>query len=210
MNNIHILSKDKMFCEAMKSLLMEENETSRCICYPKAEKMILEFQRFDSKNIIIDTDGFTYGMILNTVRLLKRDSPHASIFTVLNSSIANRKNYTMGLFLYSDYMINKFDRLSHVREAIKCYLFFSNTDKSQMNREDRIDSERKTHYSKRLTKREIDILSHLIAGKGAKEIATELSISAKTVYSHKHKLYEKLGVKNIVELYEIMNISSML
>lgn len=52
----------------------------------------------------------------------------------------------------------------------------------------------------RLTGREREVLEHAALGKHAKEIASALGISARTVEVHKSRIMEKLEVRNIGEL----------
>jgi RNA polymerase sigma factor (sigma-70 family) len=52
----------------------------------------------------------------------------------------------------------------------------------------------------RLTPREREVLEHAARGLHAKEIASALGISARTVEVHKARIMEKLGVRNIAEL----------
>jgi HD-GYP domain-containing protein (c-di-GMP phosphodiesterase class II) len=49
-----------------------------------------------------------------------------------------------------------------------------------------------------LTAREVEVLRHLVRGRSAREIATELSISPKTARNHIEHIYAKLGVSNRV------------
>jgi DNA-binding NarL/FixJ family response regulator len=51
-----------------------------------------------------------------------------------------------------------------------------------------------------LSKREMEVLSLIVAGKSYSEIGEELSISTKTVDTHKTHILDKLGLKNTVEL----------
>jgi DNA-binding CsgD family transcriptional regulator len=52
-----------------------------------------------------------------------------------------------------------------------------------------------------VSKREKEILSHLLGGKSNREISCELAISEKTVKNHLWKLYRKLGVRNRTQLF---------
>jgi DNA-binding NarL/FixJ family response regulator len=52
-----------------------------------------------------------------------------------------------------------------------------------------------------VSRREKEILSHLLRGKSNREISQELAISEKTVKNHLWKLYRKLGVKNRTQLF---------
>jgi DNA-binding NarL/FixJ family response regulator len=52
-----------------------------------------------------------------------------------------------------------------------------------------------------VSRREKEILSHLLRGRSNREISHELSISEKTVKNHLWKLYRKLGVRNRTQLF---------
>ncbi len=51
-----------------------------------------------------------------------------------------------------------------------------------------------------LTPRQIDVLKLIAAGKSAKEIGSELDISAKTVEFHRNSIADELGVRSTAEL----------
>ena len=52
----------------------------------------------------------------------------------------------------------------------------------------------------RLSPREFEVFGMLIAGRSVTEIASELSLSVKTVSTHRTRILEKLGVRNTAEL----------
>ena len=56
-----------------------------------------------------------------------------------------------------------------------------------------------------LSRRERDVVSLISKGFTNKKIAGELSISVKTVENHKERIKNKLGIKNIRELYALLN-----
>ena len=51
-----------------------------------------------------------------------------------------------------------------------------------------------------LSKRERDILQHVVDGRSNKETARLLSISVKTVETYRSRMLQKLGIKNVTEL----------
>jgi DNA-binding NarL/FixJ family response regulator len=51
-----------------------------------------------------------------------------------------------------------------------------------------------------LTPRELQIVQLLVEGKSTKEIAFDLEVSAKTIESHRARIFEKLGFSGIAEL----------
>lgn len=61
-----------------------------------------------------------------------------------------------------------------------------------------------------ITKREKEILTLLLAGKGNKEIAEALDISKRTAEVHRFNLMKKLKVKNLIELSNKANEYSLL
>lgn len=64
------------------------------------------------------------------------------------------------------------------------------------------------HYQ--LTNRELEVFHYLIAGRSLSFIATDLSISYKTVSTHKTRLMEKLSVKSTVDLMRYAMINGLL
>ena len=61
-----------------------------------------------------------------------------------------------------------------------------------------------------ITKREKEILTMLLSGKGNKEIAEALDISKRTAEVHRFNLMKKLKVKNLIELSNKANEFSLL
>lgn len=57
---------------------------------------------------------------------------------------------------------------------------------------------------KELTNREMQILGKLLEGKGTKEISDVLFIAQGTVKNHQKKIYEKLNVHSVGELFVIV------
>jgi len=53
----------------------------------------------------------------------------------------------------------------------------------------------------RLTKREIEVLTHVIKGKSSREVAEALFVSKRTVDFHLANVYDKLRVSNRVQAY---------
>ncbi len=55
-----------------------------------------------------------------------------------------------------------------------------------------------------LTKREAEILGHILDGKSSYMIKAELFISLHTVKNHIYHIYQKLGVKNRLQLWQLI------
>src|SRR5439155_6581333 len=76
--------------------------------------------------------------------------------------------------------------------------FISPTLAVRLAAEVRRGSDRPRHEL--LSDRELQVCKLAAMGKSAKEIAAELSLSAKTVSTFRCRAFEKLGIKNDVEL----------
>ncbi|MGA9638050.1 response regulator [Flavobacterium sp.] len=57
----------------------------------------------------------------------------------------------------------------------------------------------------KLSKRELEISELLVKGDGNIEIANKLNIQLTTVSTHKNKIFQKLHIKNIIELMSVFN-----
>lgn len=70
-----------------------------------------------------------------------------------------------------------------------------------------LSEETSTAKGESLTQRELDIIRLCALGKTSKEIADELFISARTVESHKSKIFNKLGCNSTTEMvnYAFLN-----
>jgi len=60
-----------------------------------------------------------------------------------------------------------------------------------------------------ITRREREIIQLLVDGTSSREIAERLFVSAKTVENHIYNIYQKLGVKNRVQLYQLLKANSL-
>jgi two-component system invasion response regulator UvrY len=70
-------------------------------------------------------------------------------------------------------------------------------------------SDTHTNPFDKLSKREFEIVSLLVSGQTLNEIAICLNLHSSTVGSHKARIFEKLGVANILELKELANSYKM-
>lgn len=61
----------------------------------------------------------------------------------------------------------------------------------------------KKNHKEQLTEREGTILYHTINGMSAQKIGKFLSISSKTVYTHRRNAFHKLGGRNLFEIWPI-------
>ncbi|UAY52779.1 response regulator [Ferruginibacter albus] len=103
--------------------------------------------------------------------------------------------------------ISKNSGLSELTKAIDLVLkgrkYISNSLAEQFANELGGNSSATDNPFSKLSPREFEIVSLLTKGKTLSEISEYLNINTSTVGTHKARLFEKLNVKNIVELIEV-------
>jgi two-component system, NarL family, invasion response regulator UvrY len=57
-----------------------------------------------------------------------------------------------------------------------------------------------------LSNREVEVTHHLLIGKGIKEISGQMHLHANTVVTYKNRIFEKLSIRNIIELTNLAKL----
>jgi two-component system invasion response regulator UvrY len=65
-----------------------------------------------------------------------------------------------------------------------------------------LERDRKQTPLEILSNRELEIMDMLLIGRWTKDIAIDLNIKESTVSTYKARIFEKLGVTNILELFK--------
>ncbi|HYP13801.1 MAG TPA: response regulator transcription factor [Bryobacteraceae bacterium] len=92
--------------------------------------------------------------------------------------------------------------ITAIHEAVSGGLFISQALRSPALEELLDPSKRHLKTNLELTGRQREVLQLLAEGKSAKEIATILNISPRTVETHKYKIMDELGAKTSAELVQ--------
>jgi two-component system nitrate/nitrite response regulator NarL len=116
----------------------------------------------------------------------RKNSPRVVVYTGFESDTVPLQVMAHGAAAF----VSKNDQPVHLLDTIAQVaggrMVFPYLDVSQLN----------ANPLSRLTKRELEILSSLAAGRTNKEIASEKAVSTNTVKYHVRNLFEKLGVRN--------------
>lgn len=91
-------------------------------------------------------------------------------------------------------------------EAIKAVYagkeFFETPLKAEV-KDDMMQTKKQLQVLPALTKRELEIVQHIVAGKTNQEIADTLFLSLRTIENHRYNLQTKLRVKSMAELIRV-------
>jgi DNA-binding NarL/FixJ family response regulator len=170
------------------------------------EELINKFR--DLQPDIIVMDIFLRGISgIEATRWLKERT--SSIKIVLLSMEVNKELLRSGIQCGIDGYLSKKTETDNLIQAIRQIYggkkYFDDAIVSCVF-EDFYTSQRNEQQKKKcmlraqLTKREMEVLSLIVAGRSYSEISEELCISTKTVDTHKTHILDKLGLKNTVEL----------
>ncbi len=103
--------------------------------------------------------------------------------------------------------LSKDSPLEEIKKAVS--LILSNrkyiSDSLAMSLADDSISHNPANIFDKLSAREFEIVSLLLAGQTVSEISKSLNLQVSTVGTHKARVFEKLGVTNLLELKELAN-----
>ena len=146
---------------------------------------------------------------IETAKLIKDIKPGAKILLL---TMHDNKNYLMDAFGVGvhGYILKmaKVEKLFYAIEQISKGEIYFDPDiaKSLPPVKEGDFSRQAAEYFKEdynLTQRETEILLLLVSGYSAAEISKSIRVSESTVNNHRHRIFKKLGVKNIVELVKL-------
>lgn len=136
--------------------------------------------------------------------LFRNPSLHILIFTMAAESIFAKHYLKMGVrgFISKDVSKDELKRAITQVMAGKTYLSQDMLfELSQAQLQDK-----SLNPFENLSKRELQLLTYFINGDGLSQIATSLNIGKSTVGTHKANIFEKLNVKNVIELRELARL----
>ena len=169
---------------------------------------VLEFNKTNEIDLILldvfmpDING------IDLCKLIKQNNPEIKI---LGMSSQSERSLVMQFIQNgaSGYLLKnatKEEFFDCIIKAIDGEIVFSNEVKLIISKPEISDFKKLPT----LTRREKEILNHIIKGKNSQEIADELFLSFLTIQTHRRNIMTKLEVKNIAELINIVQKNRIL
>lgn len=218
MHSIIILSNDFIFTTALTSLITDSsNRHCNVLTASSTAELCSLISTVKKANFVIDMGGYSYYSLLQIIRKIRARAKNPCILTIADDYVDNKNHLFFYIYNTSDIMINKFDSLSRIRNGLR-KLHHSDTDISGITVSTSVVQPDTTHsatsvrsdITNALTEREIQILNCIISGQSPIDISQTLYISKKTVYSHKLRIYGKLGVRNLKEFHSLLKMAYIL
>jgi len=102
--------------------------------------------------------------------------------------------------------LSKTSSTQEIRNAIIAVLvngrYVSDAVQQALLRSNPVSEVRQSNPLTALSQRELEVMDLLLQGKWTKEIATLLDITGSSVSTYKARIFEKLGVNTVIELYQ--------
>lgn len=147
---------------------------------------------------IPDGEGF---QMIGKIRRLQPDVP------ILVFSAIDEELYAMHyLKAGANGFLSKNSSTQEIRSAIVAVLvhgrYVSEVVQQALLRGNAASETRQSNPLATLSQRELEVMDLLLQGKWTKEIATFLNITGSSVSTYKVRIFEKLGVNTVIELYQ--------
>lgn len=158
-------------------------------------------------HLILDMQ-LTDGNLLEIFTQLHESYPHIPvlIYSMSPEEIFGKRMIQLGAAGY----LNKQSSEDEVIRAME--LFFSDRKYISQNLSNHLVSENKKYNSNpfgSLSEREMEVLLMLLKGKGVKEIASHLDLKSNTVATFKARIFDKIGVNNIIDLQHTAHLYNL-
>ena len=193
----HIIVRD-----GLRSLL-ERQPDMEVVAEADNGRTALQHAKELSPDVVIMDIGMRELNGIDATRQLVKMSPKVKVLAL---SMYSDKRFIRGMLKAgaSGYML-KDSAFKELIDAIRVIVgdkIYISPSVASIVMEDYLEhsSERESSTRSLLTVRELEVLQLLAEGKSTKQIALNLSISIKTIESHRNRVMQKTGVNNIADL----------
>ena len=187
--------------QGIRHVLEGENDIKVCAEAADGEEVLEQVEKHRPDLVVLDVTMPRLGGLETLERIRAK---HPGVKTVLLSFRADPPIIQSAVSLGADGYLLKNARpdeiLTAIREVMRGGCYFSPPVAREIVDQIREPKRRGDEPFTQLSSREREVLRHIAEGLSAKEIATRLNISTKTVEAHRTSLMRKLGVRKATEL----------
>ena len=186
----------RMVAEGLKSLLVEEFELVGIV---EDGRALVKSARDLHPDVIVADISMPNLNGIEAMVQLKQDNPHVRVvfLTMHRNAAYARRALEAGAMGFVLKHSAPAELVVAVRAALQGRTFIASEVAAEVFRS---AGHKESDPARALTQRQREILQLLAEGQSAKQIATTLNLSARTVEDHKYRLMETLGIENSAEL----------
>jgi len=194
MRTVHIIDDDAAVRDSLRLLLDLHGYAPAT--YASAEDFLAVVSPDTTGCVLADMrmPGMS-GLELQTALQSRQNGLPVVVITAHGDVAAARTSFKNGALDFLEKPVDTQQLLAAVNAAL---------DRDVQRRAESDVTLQKEALMRRLTEREREVLSHVLAGRQNREIGQVLGISARTAEAHKARLMAKLNVPNLPELVRLM------
>ncbi len=193
---VHIVDDDPSVCESISTVL--RHQQSRFRCYHTARAVLSSLDVSRSGCVVLD-------LVLPDMsgtdlwrQLVRRGCQMPFLMLSGHGRISSAKEALwLGAVDFLEKPLNIELFIRRVNEALRL---------DEKHREERATMDGVRASMQSLTRREREVLDHVVAGRLTKQIASLLDIAVKTVESHRCNIARKLGCRNTAQLVRTVTL----
>jgi two-component system, NarL family, invasion response regulator UvrY len=181
--------------------IQEIHETDSCLDL----KRLLKQTRFT--HIILDMQ-LNDGNVMEILSDILREHSDVSIliYTMSPEEIFGARLINMGISGFLNKQVPESEVVNALNTFFSGQQYMSNDLRELLG--NRKSSDKSSGIYKDLSERELMVVQYLLKGLGIKEISHKLNIKSSTVATFKARIFNKLGVSNVIELKNIAELYS--
>ena len=194
--NILLVDDHQVFSSSLKLLLNNNGYTVTTVTNANDALKYLKSVVFDLVLTDIEMPGLTGVDFVQRIFLMEQElknMPKIIVLTSFKKISLFKTLYTMGVNGYLSKNVSSFDLLTAIKKVLNNHNYYDQDIYANY-------LTTTTDITVTLTKREKDVLQHILEEKTTSEIATILNISPHTVEGHRKNLLQKTNSKNVVGL----------
>ncbi|MBW2234257.1 MAG: response regulator transcription factor [Deltaproteobacteria bacterium] len=201
MHSVLVADDHGIVREGLRRLIEAEEDLSVCGEASDGREVLEMVERLKPDCVVLDITMPKLGG-LETLERIRRK--HQRTRVVLLSAHSDPPFIQSAVSLGADGYVLKHGRASEVLAAVRAVLsggnYFSPPVAKEIVEQLRDPKKDASEPFRLLSSREREVLHHIAEGLSAKEVASELDISTKTVEAHRTSLMRKVGVRKATEL----------
>lgn len=151
-----------------------------------------------------DTDTLQWVHLI----LLLKPKQKILIFSMSSIEMYAKRFLKQGVYGYLSKQTSSEEFLKAVKQVLQGDKYISKEVASILS-EDLIYGRKENVFSK-LSDREMEIMAYLLKGMGGTSISKRTNLHTSTIGTHKNRIFEKLGVSNVIELKELAQLYGFL
>jgi len=202
MINVLLVDDHQLVRTGIQALLNSDQEIQVVAVAESGEEALDLMNKFSPDVILMDVSMPGIGGVEASRRILRQDSSAKIIgLSAYNDGPIPQQLLKLGVLGFISKSSSADEMICAIRKAVEGKRYLCNDVANNLAFQGLRDDHRSPFM--KLSQRETEIVTLILQGKTIPEMADILQISSKTVNTYRYRVYDKLSIKNDVELMRI-------